>query len=100
KRVADRLGIEAPVLPDTNPAGADPAPAAAVPVKLAPITRDNYETVTTPEALEAWIDRAHATGAIAFDTETTSLNEMQAELVGISFCDQAGRACYIPLGHK
>ena len=39
-------------------------------------------------------------GHVAVDTETTSLNEMLAELVGISLCVDAGRAAYIPLGHK
>ncbi|MFB1024030.1 MAG: DNA polymerase I, partial [Octadecabacter sp.] len=42
----------------------------------------------------------YARGYVAVDTETTSLNEMRAELVGVSLCVTAGQACYIPLTHK
>ena len=58
-----------------------------------------YETVRDEAALQRWIDAALAMGYVAFDTETTSLNGVEAELVGISLATQAGRACYIPLGH-
>jgi DNA polymerase-1 len=51
-------------------------------------------------ALEAWINRIKARGYVAVDTETTSLNEMQALLVGISLSVEPGQACYIPLGHR
>ena len=60
----------------------------------------SYELVQTEDALKAWIARADEAGAVAVDTETTSLNSMQAELVGVSLAVTAGRACYIPLGHK
>mgnify|MGYP003392980953 FL=1 len=60
----------------------------------------NYETVTTSEALALWIEKAKKAGRVAFDTETTSLNALQAELVGFSLCVEAGKACYVPLGHK
>jgi DNA polymerase-1 len=50
-------------------------------------------------ALQSWIDAAHARGVVAVDTETTSLNEMTAELVGLSLSVEPGRACYIPVGH-
>ncbi len=59
-----------------------------------------YELVQTEAALQAWIDEAIAAGAVAVDTETTSLNSMTAELVGVSLAVEPGRACYIPLGHK
>jgi DNA polymerase-1 len=52
------------------------------------------------DALEPWLAQIRAQGYVAFDTETTSLNEMQAALVGISLATAPGRACYIPLGHK
>tara|TARA_B100001939_G_scaffold315853_1_gene301378 strand:- start:12512 stop:15289 length:2778 start_codon:yes stop_codon:yes gene_type:complete len=58
-----------------------------------------YETVTTVEALKRWIKRAEQAHQVAVDTETTSLNAMAAKLVGISLSVEAGRACYIPLGH-
>jgi len=97
KRIAETLGAEAPVIPDTNPAGADP-------VEDAPdwpaIDPEKYERVSDMAALEAWIERIKARGYVAVDTETTSLNEMQALLVGISLSVDPGQACYIPLGHR
>jgi DNA polymerase-1 len=51
------------------------------------------------DALNRWIARIRDIGHVAVDTETTSLDEMRAELVGISLCVDAGKAAYIPLGH-
>jgi DNA polymerase-1 len=59
-----------------------------------------YELVQTAERLEDWIARAHKAGVVAVDTETTSLDAMQAELVGVSLALVAGQACYVPLAHK
>ena len=59
-----------------------------------------YQTVTTIGELEAWIDEANERGLIAFDTETTSLDPMQAELVGVSLATEPGKAVYIPLSHR
>ena len=59
-----------------------------------------YELVQDLGALERWIGRAKAVGAVAFDTETTSLDPMKAELVGFSLAVEPGRACYVPLAHK
>jgi len=58
-----------------------------------------YELVQEPDDLKRWIALARAEGTVAIDTETTSLNAMRAELVGISMSVEPGRACYIPLGH-
>ncbi|KAB2895781.1 MAG: DNA polymerase I, partial [Dokdonella sp.] len=58
-----------------------------------------YELVTTPAQLAAWVERLRQAALIAFDTETTSLDPMQAQLVGLSFAVEPGAACYIPLGH-
>lgn len=58
-----------------------------------------YQTVQTLERLEAWIARARAAQAVAVDTETTSLDAMQAGLVGVSLALGPNDACYIPLGH-
>ena len=60
----------------------------------------DYELVQTADALEAWIAEAVKAGAVAVDTETTSLDASRAELVGVSLSVSPGRACYIPLGHK
>jgi DNA polymerase-1 len=62
-------------------------------------SEDQYELVKDTKALNAWIDGARDAGVVAFDTETTSLNAMRAELVGVSLSYAPGRACYIPLGH-
>ena len=59
-----------------------------------------YELVQTEKALKAWIEEATRAGVVAVDTETTSLDAMRAELVGVSLSVEPGRACYIPLGHK
>ena len=58
-----------------------------------------YETVLDEAVLDAWIDRLGASAEIAFDTETTSLDYMQAELVGVSFSVEPGQAAYVPFGH-
>ena len=65
---------------------------------LADAKRD-YVCVNTLEALEEWIAAASSAGIVSVDTETTSLNAMQAKLVGVSLSIEPGRACYIPLGH-
>ncbi|EJL81392.1 DNA polymerase I, partial [Herbaspirillum sp. CF444] len=59
-----------------------------------------YETVLTEAQLDAWIEKINAATLTAVDTETTSLIPMQAQLVGISLCCEAGRAAYIPVAHN
>ena len=58
-----------------------------------------YETILTEDALESWLTRLQEAALFAFDTETTSLDYMQAEIVGVSFSDAAGKAAYVPLAH-
>ena len=58
-----------------------------------------YECVQTLEALDSWIARAADARLVAFDTETSALDAMQADLVGISLAVGPNQACYIPLGH-
>ncbi len=95
KRVADALGSEPPVIPDAPaPDTEDSAP------EWPAINPDSYERVSDMAALQVWIDRIHARGYVAVDTETTGLNEMQAELVGICLSVESGATCYIPLIHK
>ncbi len=76
-------------------AGAARQDAAALP----PIDHSAYECVQTMEALEAWIARAFAARVVAFDTETSALDAIGADLVGISLATGPNQACYIPLGH-
>jgi len=93
KRIAERLGAPVPVIE------AAPVADVATPDDV-PFDAETYECVRTQEALQVWIDRIMERGYVAVDTETTSLNEMRADLVGISLCVTAGQACYIPLAHK
>jgi DNA polymerase-1 len=58
-----------------------------------------YELVTTRKQLDAWLAKLRKAELVAFDTETTSLDPMRAQLVGLSFSVKAGEACYIPVGH-
>lgn len=115
KRVAEALGAEAPALKKKKPAS--PATSTAKtgggetgsPDMLAtqranqitnlPIDRSTYETVTELEALKVWIKAAKAQGYVALDTETDSLDAMQARLVGVSLATEPGKACYVPLQH-
>ncbi|MEE2946485.1 MAG: DNA polymerase I [Pseudomonadota bacterium] len=95
KRIAAQLGVEAPVI-----AEAPKADTAADAPEAIPFEVDKYQHVDSAAELEAWIAKAHKRGWIAVDTETTGLDDMQVDLVGISLCVEAGDACYIPLAHK
>jgi DNA polymerase-1 len=64
-----------------------------------PAPERHYESITDESALSAWLDRLRTAGLVAFDTETTSLDYMAAEIVGVSFCVEPGRAAYVPLAH-
>ena len=95
KRIADKLGVETPAIPEvTNTPEDTDAPEAPS------FDAATYECVRDAAALEPWIAQIHERGYVAVDTETTALNEMTAELVGVSLCVEAGHACYIPLTHK
>ncbi|WP_149536146.1 DNA polymerase I [Siccirubricoccus phaeus] len=59
----------------------------------------DYATVTTMEALAAWIAEAEAAGVIGLDTETDNLDALKANLVGVCLATAPGRACYVPLRH-
>lgn len=61
--------------------------------------RTDYQTILSRAELARWIDILQAAPAFAFDTETTSLDYMQADLVGVSFSVKSGEAAYIPLAH-
>lgn len=63
------------------------------------ISHDNYHVITTEDELQNWLTRLERADAFAFDTETTSLNYMEAELVGVSVALKAGEAAYIPVAH-
>jgi DNA polymerase I len=63
------------------------------------IDKSKYETVLDEETFNTWLGKLQKAQLIAFDTETTSLNYMDAELVGVSFCIEEGEAAYVPVAH-
>jgi DNA polymerase-1 len=60
----------------------------------------SYELVLTNEALARWLAAIEAAALVCFDTETTSLDPLGNRIVGLSFCVEPGRACYVPLAHS
>ncbi|PXX46011.1 DNA polymerase I [Aquitalea magnusonii] len=78
------------------------AAAVSAPAPVAPpvsaISR-HYHTILDEAALQGWLDKLGSGALVSLDTETTSLDQMQARIVGISFALQAGEAAYLPLGH-
>jgi DNA polymerase-1 len=69
-----------------------PKPAAPTPV--------HYDLILTQDAFDDWMTRLESAALVAFDTETTSLDDMRAELVGLSFAIEPGQAAYVPLAHR
>ncbi|WFE73902.1 DNA polymerase I [Roseinatronobacter sp. S2] len=96
RRVADKFGTEPPPLPDPAP---ETAPQANTP-DMPEFSAALYDCIRDTDTLNTWIARIRERGYVAVDTETTSLDEMRAELVGISLCVDAGHAAYIPLKHR
>jgi DNA polymerase-1 len=76
----------------------EPAAAAPQAVPRAAVPRE-YETVLTAEQLDAWLAQLAAAPLVSFDTETTSLDPIQARLVGLSFSIEPGKAAYVPVAH-
>lgn len=94
---SEPAGAKAPLV------GASAAAALEAPAQgglFAPAPKVEYETVLTDAQLDQWIATVSAAELTAVDTETTSLDAMQAELVGISLCCEPGRAAYIPVAHN
>jgi DNA polymerase-1 len=89
-----KLGREAEAA-HAMPAGAAPEAEAAK-----PFVHADYETVTSLDRLDWWVAEAIRVGTVAVDTETDSLDQVRANLVGISLATAPGSACYIPLAHK
>jgi DNA polymerase-1 len=111
--VASRATSTRPAAPAALPlsgGGMKEVPGALTPIALATargeqartarIDRAKYETVGTLARLQEWIARAHEAGMVAIDTETTSLDAMQAGLCGFSLAVAPNEACYVPLGHR
>jgi DNA polymerase-1 len=96
-RIASKLGVAAPVMAASSSASNAPESGA---VAQAPFDAEKYECVRDADALKRWVGKIYARGYVAVDTETTGLNEMIVDLVGVCLSVEAGEACYIPLTHK
>jgi DNA polymerase I len=78
--------------------GESPPAAGALPAPI-PDRKREYECIVDEAAFDTWLARLAAAQLFAFDTETTSLDYMAAEIVGVSFCVEPGKAAYVPLAH-
>ena len=94
KRIAQKFGVETP---KSDNLGLDNKTSY---LEQIPFDSKKYEHIKTADQLQTWINKIYETGYVAIDTETTSLNDMLAELVGVSLSVEIGLACYIPIGHK
>ena len=77
----------------------DPATAQKAENPTATITEKNYSVITDKASLNEWLERLKKAPLFAFDTETTSLRYMEAQVVGVSFAIEPGEAAYVPFGH-
>lgn len=95
------VGREAPVSPGATAVDPDLTEGLLEDAPATPEARAavQYEIVMTWERLDAWLERLQVADLVALDTETTSLDEMVAEIVGISFSVTPGEAAYVPLRH-
>ncbi|OAT30915.1 DNA polymerase I [Proteus myxofaciens] len=94
--LAQRSSRKAPVPYSAQPAeNKDTVATADFPL----ITQENYEAILTHESLARWVDILKNAPAFAFDTETDSLNNIDARLIGMSFAVEPGKAAYLPLRH-
>jgi DNA polymerase I len=91
--------IPAPRVPTAPDSAADTAPAPVATAVGEDTLARRYETITTQSDLDSWLARLKAAPLVSFDTETDSLNYMQARIVGVSFSVEPGNAAYVPLAH-
>jgi DNA polymerase I len=98
------LNAGAAAQPANDPAGThdthDSAASQGALFAADPPPQTDYETVLTDAQLDAWLERISAASLTAFDTETTSLDPMRAEIVGLSLCVEPGVAAYVPMHHR
>ena len=64
------------------------------------INKKNYHLIKDQKEIDDWVNEAEEVGEVAVDTETSSLDPHQADLIGVSLSSKIGKACYIPLGHE
>jgi DNA polymerase-1 len=103
-RLAEVLGAEPPVIGAVeapNPTSDGPSDTAGPGAvrEMPPIDRESYVTIRDADTLAAWLAEATDTGLLCVDLETTSLDEMMAEIVGVALASAPGRAAYVPVAH-
>ena len=95
-RIANKFGVSAPEIKASDKSNAENN---IIELKHIPINTKNYELIDNTNDLNRWIKKIYQRGYVAVDTETTGLNDMIVDLVGICLSVEIGEACYIPLGH-
>jgi len=95
-RIANKFGVSAPEIKASDKSNAENN---IIELKHIPINTKNYELIDNINDLNRWIKKIYQRGYVAVDTETTGLNDMIVDLVGICLSVEIGEACYIPLGH-
>ncbi|QJR80991.1 DNA polymerase I [Alteromonas pelagimontana] len=90
--IASEVAADASAKESSGAVAPDTAP-------VSDISADNYETIFSEADFDRWLEKLKAAPLIAFDTETTSLDYMEAQLVGVSFCTAPGEAAYVPVAH-
>jgi DNA polymerase-1 len=102
QRFGFKSWLKEPAAPTTMPPSPSPPP--STPIHQADTAIDaivrTYETILDEERLADWLKRIDAAALTAFDTETTGLDPLTAQLVGMSFCVAPGQAAYLPLAHN
>ena len=96
-RIAAKLGVDAPVNEQKMDQGSE---GSLINTNIMSFDSVDYSCVQELGTLQNWISKISERGWVAVDTETTGLDDMEAELVGICLCVEVGEACYIPLNHK
>ena len=95
-RIANKFGVSAPEIKASDKSNAENN---IIELKHIPINTKNYELIDNINDLNRWVKKIYQRGYVAVDTETTGLNDMIVDLVGICLSVEIGEACYIPLGH-
>ena len=94
-RIANKLGVSAPEISSDRMNNEDQIPEA----ETISINTEKYELIDNVNDLNRWVTKIYQRGYVAVDTETTGLNDMIVDLVGICLSVEIGEACYIPVGH-
>ena len=94
-RIANKLGVSAPEISSDRINNEDQI-TEAEPIS---INTEKYELIDNVNDLNRWVTKIYQRGYVAVDTETTGLNDMIVDLVGICLSVEIGEACYIPVGH-